>query len=339
MKKEPAGPQTETSGVGAPRQIWQPSRNVVFAQQEINELERFRERTVRQISETHMDIQGLEQEKIKLAKNHGPGLNGMFDNLIARKRKDLEQLEGELVYLQNRTDELRYHTLSDWEKDITPELRGKLRDPNYLPTLAEVDSIRPYLFDYSEEFGDHEILNQEFIEALALHLTDSIVKFIKRSRQTPTIVESGAGTGRLTHLLSKAVDRRLPKNTPRPTWIPIDTFEAGLPINFEVTKMSLQDSLAQHKPDIIIASWPVVDVGKAVTEANQTGVKEILLMGEPEICAGGSHDVWQDIPGFEQNVLTEATRAERGRTDGHRYMHNPFNYHKSVTTSFMRQNE
>lgn len=220
-----------------------------------------------------------------------------------------ERMETEKYILQNEPE------LSRWEQDLDPELRLKFRDPEYLPTREEVLQIKRYM-NYSDEFGDHEILSKEFIAELGAQIQKDL-HGILQTQETACVLEVGAGSGRLTHFLSNVVMDGLGEEEKKQvTFVATDSSQEQIPSTFHVQSFSTKDAVKELKPTIVITSWPRVSPEEIVQDA--PWIKEVVVMGEPEVCAGGNGNYeWEDVKEFAKKKLQNVTDLQVCRTDYH----------------------
>lgn len=217
-----------------------------------------------------------------------------------------------------------------WTRGIDAALQAKLRDRTYLPSLEEVLRIKN-LLDYSDATGDHELLTREYVAALGNHLLRS-AEAIRQRTGSPlvTVFEVGAGSGRLTHFLDAYVQEQTKARNLPPMHV-IATNESPeaekarrgesllppIPRVSRVDDMDAEEAVAQWQPNVVIASWPVVN-GLDELVMNQPSVQELIVLGEAEACPvmfDKSLYDWRPIEGFRKTHLDEARAAQVGRTD------------------------
>jgi hypothetical protein len=189
--------------------------------------------------------------------------------------------------------------LADWEVGLPDDLRKKMRNRKYLPTQAEVNKI-PYKQreSYQEEFYDYEIWNREYIQTLASYLAK-----YKRA----TILEVGAGSGRLSYFLRK----KLPNNQITAIDISLKNKVSGIPL----LKMSMKQALQKFKPDILLCAWPDSFFWKEIKY--NTSARKIILIGDAEDTplAKEVKGEWQWLPikGFKVKEFLAAKKVQTSR--------------------------
>ena len=167
----------------------------------------------------------------------------------------------------------------------------KLTNPDYLPSRQEVlDVVKPDLHDDAdsrrERFFKHdemkemgyELLNQEFIEAFANYLVSRIEQYQKDDKPV-TILEVGAGTGRLARFINEKLRSKAPSK--------FEFFATNLKDGkydktpaFPVEEIGYKEALKKYNPTIVISSWmPYEDDWTADFRANSS-VQEYILIGE-----------------------------------------------------------
>ncbi|MBA7496077.1 hypothetical protein ES702_06675 [subsurface metagenome] len=222
------------------------------------------------------------------------------------------------------------------EDDISPqEIREHLNNPNYLPSHDDV--VRAFGNKWSEDWHFYffnketprfELLNQEFIESLSSYLNTRVEELGATQEKPVTILDVGAGDGRLTHFISKSLQT---KSLGKFQMIAVDDGERGIKPNFPVEQVSsVEDALRKHQPDIVICSWMEDGKDWTVFFRNTQSVKEYILIGEPEIC--GTESSWSEHKGFSKRELEEVTRQQMCRTD-----ESPVDCFKSKTISYRRE--
>jgi hypothetical protein len=129
---------------------------------------------------------------------------------------------------------------------------------NTLPTRREInrafnqtdDPYSLFLARFHDEVDQFEVLNSEFVAALADYLVKRAI-IIKGQQNPATILEVGAGRGRLSHFLALGIGRTANNSI----IIATDSGEYGIKPMHPVEKLDVKAGLAQYNPDIIIASW------------------------------------------------------------------------------------
>lgn len=109
------------------------------------------------------------------------------------------------------------------KKELSPqEIKEKLKDPSFLPTHEEIDRSFKSKDFISREWSDFcfdeqnpifEFLNEEFLNAFSDYLSQR-AKELGASEETPiTVLEVGAGNGKLTYFFTKEVRRKITRSS------------------------------------------------------------------------------------------------------------------------------
>lgn len=206
-----------------------------------------------------------------------------------------------------------------------------------LPSL-----IRPaewtYMFS-NHGFRQCEIMTAEYIDALAAYLHAQL-----GALETATVLEVGAGNGRLTHFVGEAFRRSSTKDV---TFVATDAYgrvadESGA---FPVERMSAEEAVEAYKPQIILCSW--MSIADDWTPAFRApSVQEYILIGEVDYgVSGRAWNTWGvadsaptpgQVPpfesdGFERVDLHDISWLQIARSDS------PFVRFHSRTTAFRRR--
>ena len=235
------------------------------------------------------------------------------------------------------------------KRKLTPkELREKLCDPRFLPTHEQV--VRSFgsweqwrNFCFNRDNPVFEFLNQEYLEAFAGYLVNRIDELGKNEKNPLTILELGAGNGKLSHFLRVKIEKKTPKKT---VVIATEPGEWNLRNYFKLEKLDHLEALRKYSPDIVIFSW--MPYKKDVTNDIRKfdSVKEYILIGETDGgCCGDEGGTWgcgknkneQKPPyasdGFQRKDLDNLSAMQICRTD------EPGEYHHSKTVSFKRRQD
>lgn len=248
------------------------------------------------------------------------------------------------------------------EKKLTPEeLREKFRIPTYLPTHDEI--LRAFCPDgYSlsdtkrewdrfcrddEENPFFEVLNEEFIDAFTDYLVTRAESFDVTEGQPVTILEVGAGNGRLSYFLQKKLEEKFPGKI---RVVATDSGEWELKQVFPVEVIGHDDALKKYQPKIVIFSWMPPFEDYSADFRKMDSVEEYLLIGEADDDMSG--DAWltwgidptaykkkpedraippYEVDGFERENLVDISKKQICRTDF------PGEYFHSKTVSFKRK--
>lgn len=185
-------------------------------------------------------------------------------------------------------------------------LQEKLKDPNYLPSYTE---IKPIIDSLTDEDGGsrlpeaqkrewdqlmrdehiYEIFTEEYINGLSKYLKTRIEELLKTGR-VRTILEVGAGSGKLTHLLSERLKDLLEEQdiklvaTDSGSWKVNDSFQ-------NVERLDVKSALDKYHPEIVISSWMPPRIDWATDFRSESNVREYILIGPTG--PTGSDDTWE----------------------------------------------
>jgi hypothetical protein len=186
----------------------------------------------------------------------------------------------------------------------------RLRDPAYLPSRQEIfDTFHGNLdlnwfirFCFDRDYPIFEFFNQEHIQALGGYLAGRAHVLGATHEEPVTILEVGAGTGRLSHflgevLVSRSVAARIvatdasPKKEQNPY---------GLEAYFPVEPMDVEDAVQFYEPGIVLSSW--MPYGEDWTPAIRAvpSVQEYVLMGETDGGCVGADSTW-GVPPYDDD--------------------------------------
>jgi hypothetical protein len=163
------------------------------------------------------------------------------------------------------------YRISDGEDYKMPDY---LKDENLPSPLRRIPDSIPGLLN---------VVTVELVKGLSDYFLEAAEKN-KRSDGKPfTIVEVGAGNGKLAHSLQEYCDKKSP-GTIRiiATDNGVDKYEEI----FEVERLSHDKAIERYRPNIILNSWmpPRIDFSK--TWRQMPYVKEYILIGEWDGCTG-----------------------------------------------------
>jgi hypothetical protein len=190
-------------------------------------------------------------------------------------------------------------------EDESKRLQEDLKDPNYLPSYKKVKPIIDRFTDkrgnwlLSETEGKdlnqfmrdehiYEIFTEEYINGLSEYLKTRI-ETLSKTEKIHTILEVGAGNGKLTHLLTERLrDLIAEKNikliaTDSGDWKVTNSFQS-------VEPLGVKDALAKYHPEIVISSWMPPQIDWAADFRNNDSVQEYILIGPTG--PTGSDDTW-----------------------------------------------
>lgn len=243
------------------------------------------------------------------------------------------------------------------KKELTPgELREKLKDPSFLPTHEDIFRVFGTRFEeegwfdfcFDKKNPVFEFLNEEFIESFSDYLSKRSESLGATEDSPITILEVGAGNGRLSHLLQQKLTS---KNSGKVSVIATDSGEWNIKTSFPVEKIDHKEALEKYQPKIVIFSW--MPLGEDCTDDFRAtkSVEEYILIGETAGgCCGDEWKTWgnphsydkngrakkikkETVPyiadGFELEEIADISKKQICRTDFEKYLH-------SHTMSFKR---
>jgi hypothetical protein len=226
-----------------------------------------------------------------------------------------------MIFDPARMDIIVEHSESEIER-----MKDNLKTPSYLPSYKE---LKKYFSDVPEhstecknwrEFVDedykiYEIYTQEFIENFSNFLVKHVKEF-KKEGQPVTILEVGAGNGRLTYFLNsniKEISSDLVK------CIAVDSGESKIKEAFlevPVEKLDYKEALKKYKPQIVISSWMPHDEDWTTDFIKEDSVEEYILIGEEDSgCCGKYPETWENYvaDNFERKRLYDLTKVQFSR--------------------------
>lgn len=206
-------------------------------------------------------------------------------------------------------------------------------DPSYLPSLDEARAteispegrealrhyyVRPY---ETERF---EVWTQEFIAGLSGHIMSGVNA---AQVEAPTILEVGAGDGRLAGFLRQTVELSNPQANVVATDIEPQRGSA-----FPIVGMDVREALEEYKPNVVISSWmPLGHEWTRDMRATST-VNEYIIMGVPHMT--GSYSTWHEpeLGEFMPADLEQLDKQKIGQLSDEAILG-----YKTITRSFKRQ--
>ena len=178
------------------------------------------------------------------------------------------------------------------------DLISKLRDPHFLPSFSEL-SERLHQISFSDqskwlELIDDprrrvfEFLTKEYVNALSGYLSQRAFELGGTPENPITILEVGAGNGRLSHFLTQSLAER---SEGRVKLIAVDSGEWELDSSFPVERLDHHAALSKYQPQMVIFSWmpPNQDYTRDFRQA--PSVQEYVLIGEADQNTCG--DPWE----------------------------------------------
>ena len=218
-----------------------------------------------------------------------------------------------------------------------------LNDKKYLPTYNEVEYVfqnsnYQLWLDYinNEESMVYELLNRDYIKALA----DYIIKNYTCINNL-TVLEAGAGNGKLTHFLKERINSLNIKDI---NFIATDSGDWNIKPIFSVEQININEALNKYNPEVVLFSWMPYKIDYTQIIRNCESVNEYILIGESDYgCCGNSwltwgadnyEDKYEEKPyikdGFNRKDLIYLKELQICRTD------TPNNFNHSSTVSFKR---
>lgn len=244
------------------------------------------------------------------------------------------------------------------EKKLSPdELREKLRDPQYLPTHEDISRAFKSRGLFSQEWHDFcfdednpifEFLNEEYLSVFSDYLSQR-AEVLGASEDSPvTILEVGAGNGRLSHFLQQKLEAKLHG---RVKVVATDSGGWGLKTAFPVETIGHKEAIGKYKPQIIVFSWMPYSEDFTDDFRAAESVDEYILIGETDGgCCGDEWRTWGNqswsfdqeeegeekvapyiVDGFKRENLEDVSVHQICRTDM------PGRYYHSRTVSFRRE--
>ncbi len=182
-----------------------------------------------------------------------------------------------------------------------PAEQARIFDLDVLPTRDEIaEAFGPQTFEEAfdsetrtdlhygrQDAGQFEVLNAEFVNELAAYLAARVRAIRSGEASATTILEVGAGTGKLSHFLKKSA--RLLVNESLEI-VATDSGGWELGAHHPVELMGHDEALDRYRPDIVIASWMPNDVDWTQDMRDTSSVVEYLLIGEG--AGGNCGDDW-----------------------------------------------
>ena len=182
-----------------------------------------------------------------------------------------------------------------------------IKDPVYLPTFEEAKTL---LYGYDDSCGNgfrcgvdgdnqsnviFELFTAEYISALGDYLKQRVDE-LNRNGQPVTILEVGAGRGKLTYSLREYLTDLFEPDT-MPRLVATDDFSWGQEVSFPVEDLDYRDAIQKYSPQIIIQSWMPCEEDFTGTFRRCDSVEEFILIGEgPEGCCGDSCPIlWREM--------------------------------------------
>jgi hypothetical protein len=161
------------------------------------------------------------------------------------------------------------------------------------------------------------VVTVELVKGLSDYFLEAAER-IKRSDGKPfTVVEVGAGSGKLTHSLQEYCDKKSPGAI---RIIATDNGADEYEEIFKVERLSHDKAIKCYRPDIILNSWMPLGTDFSKTWRQMPYVKEYILIGEWDGCTGsedtyagwgGWGDESKERDGFRHSKLDIPTLSTR----------------------------
>ena len=167
-----------------------------------------------------------------------------------------------------------------------------LTDPTYVPSLAEVQealadpegekAITAY-HQVDPRTGQYEMWTREYIAGLSDYIVRTLIHY---DQPSATVLEVGAGHGRLSGLLRQNIGAR-----------GLDTLVVATDIkppretHFPVETLSCKQALQEYEPTIVLSSWMLSGHDWTKAMRRTPSVLDYILIGVPKITA--TPEAWQ----------------------------------------------
>lgn len=265
------------------------------------------------------------------------------------------QFLGKLLGKKDTTESAK----KEGTQELTSEtFRKKLGDPYWLPQYGDIrkvvdsftDKYGLFLLGKAEELKWYDVLydnkgtpifevwTKEYIERFSNYLTDR-VKALGGTKENPaTILEVGAGDGKLSYFLTQQL-KKSGADTIKLIATNYDNEVYQIKSAYKnVEKIPEKEALKKYNPSIVICSWMLNRVDWTPDFRNTKSVQEYILIGPQGPC--GKEETWWSPDGFEVILHPDLDEVQLSRLD---IVYNPKkseqNDHISRTTSFIRKKE
>lgn len=219
------------------------------------------------------------------------------------------------------------------------QYNDETRLPSHYNSVSMLKSGRVADFNwrricYNGEQPIFEFLTKEFVESLGVYLAQRVELIHVVRKQPVTILEIGAGDGRLTHFLHRVL-WQLAQGKVQLIATDSGAWKRISPV-FSVERLNYQDALKKYKPQIVLCSWMPYQHDWTATIRATPSVGEYVLIGETDDgCCGHPYRTWgvtsfsdvrdkkdmkDCIPlymrdGFKRRNLNEMSRYQICRSD------------------------
>lgn len=197
----------------------------------------------------------------------------------------------------------------------------RLYSKNYLPSIDEVmySSVfshdNRHGIDYFRTTKSFELWTQDYILALSNYLLNRVRHLLAATGKSKiTILEVGAGNGKLSHYLKEQIriiksdSKIIIRATDDYSWIDKD-IQVRLNVPsllvkraYPVEKLSVNEAIIKYNPEIIISSWMPQDVDWSAYFVSHNTVQEYILVGDEYGCCG-KRESWDAKDGFIKRNL------------------------------------
>lgn len=248
------------------------------------------------------------------------------------------------------------------ERFFRDKLLKKFDNPSFLPQRKEIEkallglphcsegstSERDEWVNFLRARGIFEIWTQEYIELFGKYLADRIQVYKKDNKDPVTILEVGAGDGKLTHYLRKSLDRFAPGS------FQIHATDVGreegmhdeyqVLRTFPIEEIDNKRAIKKYQPAIVIFSWMPTNTDYTHEFREADCVQEYILIGlrdeeamgydwDMENFRTGSEEETPQyiLDGFERISLDALSEIQFSRTNV------IYNQSETITVSFQRK--
>ena len=191
-----------------------------------------------------------------------------------------------------------------------------------LPLTAPRDRTDVFWrFCADKRFPQYELWTQQSMAALARYVVGRVLLYHASGllpKGVCTILDAGAGTGRLAHFLAVTIRERHPRLPVSINILACDSGRERIPSQFPVVSLPYAAMLADSAPDIVVASWMPLGEDWSADFRACPSVLEYLLIGPPE-ATGHAERTWgpEALPseGWSRAELPEVARFQVCRCD------------------------
>jgi hypothetical protein len=231
------------------------------------------------------------------------------DGVTAAEAAALRRLF-DLTTLPTHADLALLYPWLDVAPTVPPPRRlsaAELRAPMAATADEALVSPAPWVYMYSNPLVPMgEVLTAEYIAALAAYVTHRLRAWLDDSTIAGkvTVLEVGAGTGRLTwHLRHQVLAQLPPAAAARVRLLASDvqgstaTVAAGLRGPVPVVRATAAAAIQRYRPTLVLAAWMSKDEDWTPAFRAAPSVREYVLMGERDYGVSGTpHGTWGIAP-------------------------------------------